>query len=226
MSLELENNEYNPLSKILHWVTALLIFGLLFLGFYMEGLAPSDYKYEMYDLHKSFGVIVIALAFLRILWHIIKRKPKHINYHKPWERFLSSSIHLLIYVALFAVPLSGWAMSSTGGYAVNFFGLGDLPALLPKDKQMFELFGEIHEISAYALLFIVGLHMLGAFKHHFIDRDETLKRMTNKSLGLIGGIVVLLLAIAAYAPAGFYVAQKIFAPKAVEKPHNKDDHAH
>ncbi len=219
------SDNYNILSKLIHWVTALLILGLLAVGFYMTELDKSTYKYELYDLHKALGAVVIALTILRIFWHVVKRKPKSIASHKSWEKAISHLTHALLYLGILAVPLSGWAMSSSGGYAVSFFGLFDLPALVPKDKEMFELFGEIHEISALALLFLIGLHMLGAFKHHFVDKDATLQRMTAKSLGLIGGIIVLLLAIAAYIPAGYYMAQEMLDIE-VEKPHNDDDHEH
>ncbi len=227
-----ENKSYNILSKLIHWVMALLILGLLFLGFYMDSVETSDYKYWLYAQHKSLGVLVVALVILRIIWHIIKRKPKHLGSHKKWEKIISGSTHILLYIAMFAVPLSGWAMSSSGGYAVNLFGL-ELPAIVQKDKAMFELFGEAHEISAFALFFLIGLHMLGAFKHHFIDKDDTLKRMTAKSLGLVGGIIVLLLAVAAYVPAGFYVAEEVIEEIAEdddddenEKDHDDDDHGH
>ncbi len=222
---ETNNNSYNLLSKLIHWITALLILGLLAVGFYMTELDKSTFKYELYDLHKALGAVVIALTFLRILWHVMKRKPKSLHSHKAWEKAISHLTHALLYLAILVVPLSGWAMSSSGGYAVSFFGLFDLPALVQKDKDMSELFGEIHEISSIALLLLIGVHMLGAFKHHFVDKDETLQRMTAKSLGLIGGIIVLLLAVAAYTPAGFYMAQEMLDIEA-EEPHDDDDHEH
>ncbi len=173
-----ENNSYNLLSRILHWVMALLIFAAIFLGFYMEDLEGTE-KYKAYDLHKSLGVLVLGLVFVRILWNALSGKPKELSSYKKWEKILSRITHIFMYFAMIAVPLSGWAMSSSGGYAVKFFGV-ELPALMEKNKEIHEIFEELHEFLAIALLFVIGLHILGALKHHFIDKDDTLKRMTHK----------------------------------------------
>ncbi len=217
-----ENNSYNLISKIIHWVSALLILGLIFIGFYMDDLEGAQ-KYKMYDIHKSFGVLLLGLVCVRILWNAIKGKPKTLISYKKWEKILSHISHMFMYLAMIALPLSGWAISSTGGHAVKFFGI-KLPALLEKNKELHEIFEELHEFLAIALLFVVGLHILGAFKHHFIDKDITLKRMTAKSLGLVGGIIVLLLAIVAYVPAGGYVAKEVVFDDLYDDDDHKDEH--
>ncbi len=187
-------NNYGFIVKLLHWSVALLILGLLSLGFYMHGLESDPFKFKLYGFHKSFGVMVLGLAGLRVFWRLINPPPPAIAAHPVWERILARIIRILLYFIIFAMPLSGWLMSSAGGHATGFFGLFELPAPFPKDKALFKLMKETHEILAFVTIGAVGLHMIGAFKHHFIDRDETLKRMTNRRLGLLSGTILALIA--------------------------------
>ena len=182
---------YGLVSKLVHWITALLILGLLSVGFIMAQMDFSESKLQLYMLHKSFGLLVLALAFVRVFWKLFNSKVKSLDTHAGWEKALSKITHVFLYFLLFALPLSGWVMSSAGEFPVSFFGL-DVPALMGKDEGVFDASREAHEIMAFVLIGLVGLHMAGAFKHHFIDRDATLQRMSVKSLGLGGGVLVLL----------------------------------
>ncbi len=232
MNIKTDNSSYNILSKLIHWIMALLILGTIFLGVYMDIVPSGDYKYWLYAQHKSFGVLVIILVFIRILWNSLSNKVGSISTHKKWEKILSKITHISLYILMFALPLSGWAMSSFGGYPVKLFGL-ELPSLVSKNKEISEIFGEIHQALAQILIFIIGLHMLGAFKHHFIDKDETLKRMVSRSVGIIGGVIILLLAIIAYIPAIYYISEDIIEDiididddDYEKEEHDYDDHDH
>ncbi len=204
-----ELKQYNPLSKLLHWVTALLIFGLLFIGFYMVGLDFNEDKLALYALHKSFGLLVLALVIVRVIWHVICRKPKSLSTHTKIEKALAHSAHAFLYIALFAMPLSGWVMSSAGDFSIQFFGI-NLPDIVGKDKALFENSQDVHEIIAMILVIVVGLHILGALKHHFVDRDETLQRMISTRLGLVGGAIFTLVVGVLFAPAVYFVAEEVF----------------
>lgn len=182
-------DSYGFVLKFIHWTTALLILGLLFAGFYMTVLPFGDTKLQIYMLHKSFGLLVLLLVVFRILWKFLTPKVKHLETHKSWERVLARLTHFFLYFALFAMPLSGWIMSSAGEFPVSFFGI-PVPALTSKNHDIFEGSQEFHELLALALLVFVFLHMAGALKHHFIDRDATLQRMTRPSLGLVSGAVL------------------------------------
>lgn len=198
---------YNPVSKIIHWTTALLVFGLLSLGFYMASLDFSEDKLELYALHKSFGLLVLMLAFVRVAWHLLVKKPKSLPSHAKWEKGLAHAAHAFLYFALFAMPLTGWVMSSAGDFTIKFFGL-DVPDIVAKDKGLFDFTREAHEIIAIILLGVIGMHMAGAFKHHFIDRDATLARMTTQKLGFGGGAVMVLLAGALFMPPAYFIARE------------------
>lgn len=202
------SQDYSKSFKLIHWLTALIILGLLGMGFYMSGLDYSEDKLKLYNLHKSFGLLVLVLLTLRILALILKGKPKSLLTHKPWEKGLSHLVHLLLYLLLIAMPLSGWVMSSAADFPISFFGL-QAPDIVSKDKEIFDLSRNAHELMAFALIAFVGLHILGALKHHFIDRDETLQRMTSRSLGLKGGIVLTALIGILFAPALFLGGSEI-----------------
>ncbi|MEM7618526.1 MAG: cytochrome b/b6 domain-containing protein [Pseudomonadota bacterium] len=188
------DQRYGLISKALHWGMALVILSLLGAGFFMTDMDFSPFKLEIYALHKSFGMLILMLFGLRILWRSFSVTPDHLQTHATWERGLSKVIHLLLYISMVGMPLSGWIMSSAGDFTNSFFGLFVFPDLVDKDEQLFELMREVHELLAFALLAAITLHMAGAFKHHFIDRDETLKRMTSDRLGLLAGLVLVLLA--------------------------------
>ena len=203
---------YSVVSRIIHWLTALIILGLLVVGTYMTQLDVSEQKLQLYNLHKSFGLLVLALAFVRILWHVITKKPKSLPSHKRWEKILSHMVHGFLYLLLFALPLSGWVMSSAGDFNIKFFSL-NMPDIVAKDEALFKLSHEMHEVFAWVLMGFLALHIAGALKHHVIDRDETLERMTWSRpgflfigllvcfLGGVYGYVVLQVGLKAQEPA-------------------------
>ncbi len=199
---------YGLVSKLVHWITALLILGLLSVGFIMTQMDFSEGKLQLYMLHKSFGLLVLALAFVRVFWKLFNSKVKSLDTHAWWEKALSKITHVFLYFLLFALPLSGWVMSSAGEFPVSFFGL-DVPALMGKDEDVFDTSREAHEIMAFVLIGLVGLHMAGAFKHHFIDRDATLQRMSATSLGFGGGVLFVLVFGALWAFPVFMAAGDI-----------------
>ncbi|MGH1456171.1 MAG: YceI family protein [Alphaproteobacteria bacterium] len=199
---------YHLISKIIHWITALIFCGLLFVGFYMTGLPFSEDKFAIYALHKSFGLLILLLVSVRVLIHVFIKKPKPLETHKPWEKVLSKIAHMFLYFAMFALPVSGWVMSSAGDFTIAFFGI-DVPDIVEKDEEVFGNAREAHEIIALIVIGVIGVHILGALKHHFIDRDATLQRMTLARLGLIGGVLVTLFAGVIYAPALYMVSDEV-----------------
>lgn len=170
-------DSYGCLAQGFHWVIAILIVCLLGVGLYMADLDPAPFKFQLYGLHKAFGIVVLGLAALRLVWRLVNIVPASLPHHKAWERILARSAHYALYALMFAMPLSGWAMSSAGGHAVSLFGLFELPPLVAKDPEFGKEMAELHETLAWTLIGVIGLHVAGALKHHFIDKDETLRRM-------------------------------------------------
>jgi cytochrome b561 len=176
-TIPLKNNEsrFGLIAIILHWVMALIMIGMLTVGLYMAGLPNSDQKFKLFGLHKSFGIVVLSLAALRLFWRLINITP---TLSSPWwERLAAHAMHLALYGFMFAMPLSGWLMSSSGGYPVSFFGLFELPQIIAANEEWNKFFQEAHEYLGYALIAAIVLHTAAALKHHFIDKDNILRRM-------------------------------------------------
>ncbi len=172
--------KYAKSSRILHWSIAVIIIGLLGIGIYMADFLDKEApnRMQIYNLHKSFGVLVLMLVAIRIVNRFCN-KPPHLPYTMPkYERILAHFAHALLYILMIIVPLSGYLMSNSFGYPAMFFGY-EMPFLIEKNFDLGKIFAEIHEITAYALLGIVTLHILGALKHRFFDikENDVLKRM-------------------------------------------------
>lgn len=170
-------SSYGVVAKLLHWLIALLILGLLGVGWVMEDIDPQALRFQVYGVHKALGIAVLFLGALRLIWHAYTPPPAAIPSQKPWEHMLAKGIHVVFYAAAVLMPLSGWALSSAAGYPVSWFGLFELPMIVTKDESAKDFFGETHEILGVIIAVCVALHVAGALKHHVIDKDLTLKRM-------------------------------------------------
>lgn len=177
MTLKNTAESYGAVAKGFHWVIAVLIIGLLAVGLYMSDLPPDPFKFQLYGMHKAFGITVLGLAVLRLLWRFSAVVPASLPHHAQWEKFLARAAHYALYALMIAIPLSGWAMSSAGGHPVSFFGLFEIPPLVGKNPELGHDLAELHETLAWTLMGVLALHIAGAIKHHFVDKDETLRRM-------------------------------------------------
>ncbi|HEY9040045.1 MAG TPA: cytochrome b/b6 domain-containing protein [Roseovarius sp.] len=182
---------YGWITKTFHWAIALMILTMFALGWTASTLAGWIEAPEisvtddtiawtklLFSIHKTMGVAIFLLAILRILWAISQPKPGLLNGDNGPEATLAETVHWLLYGSLIAVPLSGWVYhAATTGYAPIWWPLGqDLP-FVPKDAQLAEISAALHFILQWVLAGAVTLHIVGALKHHFIDRDATLRRM-------------------------------------------------
>ncbi len=165
-------SHYHPYLKLIHWLMALCILGMIASGWYMEGLPREhELKWTIYDLHKSFGVTVIGLFMYRVMLRLFTAIPKTPEGIKTYEKKLSHLVHFLLYGLMIAVPISGYVMSDAGDYGVKWFGFV-LPDFIIKNKEIGGIAHEIHEIAPYVLLGLVGLHIAGALKHRFFEPRE------------------------------------------------------
>lgn len=171
------STHYTATAKALHWGIAVLIFGMLGLGFYMTGLDLSPTKLQLFSWHKWAGVTVFMLVVVRLAWRVTHRPPALPAHMPALERFAAHAGHHLLYVLMIAIPLSGWLMSSAKGFQTVWFGVLPLPDLLQKDKALGDLLQTVHQFLNYSLAALVLAHAGAALKHHFIDRDGVLARM-------------------------------------------------
>jgi len=177
MSLKNTSERYGIITILIHWLSALLVLFMLALGSYMVDLPNGDPKWEWYGLHKAIGIIIISLTLLRILWKLINITPPLPANTKRYESILSHSLHGFLYLLLILIPISGYIDSSAGGYGIHFFGLFDIPLLIDKNKELSDTAGMIHGYLGYALVACIALHLAAALKHHFVLKDNILRRM-------------------------------------------------
>ena len=171
------STHYTATAKTLHWGIALLIFGTLGLGFYMTGLSLSPTRLQLYSWHKWAGVGVFMLVLVRLVWRVTHRPPALPQHMAAFERFAAHAAHLLLYVLMFAIPLSGWLMSSAKGFQTVWFGVLPLPDLPGRDKALGELLQTVHLSLNLMLIAVLLGHVGAALKHHFIHRDDVLTHM-------------------------------------------------
>ena len=183
---------YGGVTRSFHWLTVLLIATVIPLGIFANDLAETIRASEsapdaatlarvtlLFSLHKTLGVAIFFTAVLRILWALSQPKPGLLNGDRRAEAWLAETVHWLLYSALIIVPLAGWVHhAATTGFAPIWWPFGqDLP-FVPKSETLAHTAASLHIIFERVLVIAIALHVAGALKHHFIDRDETLRRMT------------------------------------------------
>lgn len=171
-------HRYTITAILLHWLIAILIIGTFTLGLVMTdipGLTPTKLRY--FSWHKWAGVTVLGLAALRLLWRLANHPPAYAGEMPAWQRRAVRGVHGLLYVLMFAVPLSGYLYSSAAGVQVVYFKLVPLPLLIEADPALKAVLKDVHYWLNMLLAGLVGLHVLAAFKHLIVERDGVMQRM-------------------------------------------------
>jgi cytochrome b561 len=176
MSLRSNDRQWGSVAKFLHWATALIIIGNGIFGLMMDLAGSPMQKINWLALHKSIGLTVLALLLLRLVWRLGDRHPDE-DPAPRWQQLTAHGVHLLLYVLIAAIPLSGWWFNSVTGKPLQFFKMFNLPALGSANPDLRHLSHSIHENLFWFLVVLLVLHVGGALKHHLIDRDNTLLRM-------------------------------------------------
>lgn len=176
--LKNDQQRFGLVAKLFHWLVALTTFGLFGLGLWMQDL---DYYSSWYqtapDLHISIGLVLAVVLFCRILWRFISPPPTPLINQKAWEQLVASLVHFLLNGLLLLIIISGYLIAAADGEPLAIFGwtVVPVPGMLIENQQ--DMAGLWHEYIAWAVMVLAALHALAALKHHFIDGDETLKRM-------------------------------------------------
>ena len=163
-------------SKLLHWLTAILILIQIPLGYYAEELKLSPLKLDLFVWHKSIGILILLLAIERLLWRMIGTIPKALD-TSVLQRRLAQLAHVTLYGLMIALPISGWITTSAANIPTKLFWLIELPAITGPDEALKSMAAEVHEICVTLLIIILVVHIGAALRHHFILRDSILKRM-------------------------------------------------
>ena len=178
---------YGTVAITFHWIIAALILVNIGLGLYFADLPRSDpNKFELIQFHKSIGLTVLSLSVLRVLWRVVNPVPDLPLDMNPALRMIARGTHYLLYFLIIAIPLSGWLLASSSplGLPTNYFHLFSWPNLwflseLPRAQKMAlrDNFDNVHVFLAWSAIVLIPIHVGGALYHHFIRRDDILKRM-------------------------------------------------
>lgn len=175
------SERYSRVAVFLHWTIALLIIGMIAVGLTMEDY-PVKYKFLAFNLHKSFGLTILALSIFRLYWRLTHTAPAMPATMRPWEKFSARALHWVFYFLIIAMPLSGWILvSANAKYPTVFFTLFEVPQFpLPvayDTPYTHDIFEWLHYWLAMGTLGLLALHIGAALKHHFINHDAVLRRM-------------------------------------------------
>lgn len=167
---------YSNVSIALHWIIALMAVGQIVLISLHDSAAEGDRTWIIG--HASVGMTILALTLVRLAWRLKEPwKPMPVDTPR-WQRGLARATHIGFYLVLLGMPLAGWAAFSAFGRPIDYFGLFNLPMLpMPQSRDLGGSIMDMHELAAKALYVLIGLHVLGALKHQFIDRDNEVRKM-------------------------------------------------
>tara|TARA_R110000850_G_scaffold267554_2_gene398581 strand:+ start:27 stop:893 length:867 start_codon:yes stop_codon:yes gene_type:complete len=179
LSVDNEKQRYGRVSRFLHWTIAILFLALIPMGVFASIIPEgTEYRNAYYVVHKTLGVVVFALLLTRLVWNRISKRPELDPSLKPYERKLAHGVHIALYGMMIAIPVTGFVMTSFHGYPTFFFIWELEPLWAPSDTATI-IWGTLHKyLLPYLLYIILGAHVLGALKHHFVDKHSAaFKRM-------------------------------------------------
>jgi cytochrome b561 len=178
--LENTENRYGAIAILFHWSMALLVIGLAALGLYMVTLPDIGFNTKKVTLvlyHKEFGLLVLVLLITRLAWRETHTLPRLVEHLPDWQKIAARFVHLSFYALLLALPTTGCLMSSAAGIPVSFFGLFMLPDFVHRDSDQLQRYMAIHQWLGYVLILFILVHAGAALRHHFVFKDDTLRRM-------------------------------------------------
>lgn len=170
---------YGLVAIMLHWLMATLLVALVALGLYMVSLPDAGFdkkKITLILLHKEYGLVALCLVALRLVWRVGNVLPALVENLPGWQKVAARFVHLSFYGLMFALPLSGWLMSSAAAIPVYAFGW-KLPDFIARDDHLFHALIEVHKWLSFALIACFMVHAGAALRHHFLLGDDTLKKM-------------------------------------------------
>ena len=169
---------YGPVTRVLHWTVAVLIIGLLWLGWYMVDLSYYDAWYNAsLTWHKALGMVALVAGAVKLGWVMGTHAPAPLASMAAWERMATRAMHGILLAMMVAIPVTGYIVSTSSGAGVGVFGWFEIPALLPANEGLRDLAIALHFYLAYITAALVLLHAAAALKHRFVDRDGVPRRM-------------------------------------------------
>jgi cytochrome b561 len=177
MTIRNTTTRWGSVAQLFHWVIVALIITQFVLASMSDALPLGMAKLAVLARHKSVGITILGLAILRLLWRFMNPAPALPDTLKPWERVAAHVTHYGLYVFLFAMPLTGWAMSSARNFPVSWFNLFQLPDFVAPNRPLYDTLHTVHATLAWLLVATAVVHVGAALKHHFFLKDNVLRRM-------------------------------------------------
>jgi len=179
MGLRNTTTAWGSLAKALHWIIAIGIFALIYLGLEQAGLERGDEKSKLRFIHASIATVLLGLMTIRIIWRFMNDTPAHPDGMAPIQRLAATLVHAGLYITVFGQLLAGAMMSATGGRGLPLFGIISIPLPIAKSEEGHEFWEEVHEFAWKPLAAIVVIHILGALYNHFVLKNDVMRRMTH-----------------------------------------------
>jgi cytochrome b561 len=176
--LKNSDRDFGTVAKVFHWLLFLMLSFSVVAGNFMASMPKGPEKLQAAGMHKSFGVILLSLILLRFVWKLVNTTPRPPAGTTAVEHLLAQGMHWLLYVLMFAQPLSGILMSQAAGYPVSVFGAFELPTLIDKDPETAKMLRSGHGVIWIVLAVAVAGHIAAAMFHHLVRKDNVLRSMT------------------------------------------------
>ena len=177
MILRNTRQRWGAVAMAFHWIMALIILAMIPLGIVAVNWRLSPTKLELFFWHKSFGITILALVVLRLLWRYANPTPALPQDTPRVERFLAGLSHALLYALMIVIPLSGWVINSAANFPFKVFGIARLPEIVEPDKATQELASDVHLGLVITLVVILAVHIAAALRHHMVKRNDVLSKM-------------------------------------------------
>lgn len=179
MALRNTPTEWGALAKALHWLIAVGIFGLIWVGLQQAGLERGPEKTQLRMLHSSTGLAVLSLMMLRMVWRWVNDTPSHGARSAAWQNLAATVVHWGLYIMVFVQLTAGVLLTATAGSGLPFFGLFKIQLGLERDDDAHHFWEEIHEFSWKLIAALLVVHITGALYNHFVLKNDVLRRMTS-----------------------------------------------
>ena len=179
MGLSNTTTEWGSLAKALHWLIAIGLFALIYLGLEQAGMERGDEKSRLRFIHASIATGLLLLMTVRIVWRFMNDVPAHPAGNSKLQNIISDIVHWGLYLAVFAQLIGGALMSGTAGRGIPFFGIFSIPVPIAESDEGHEYWEEFHEFMWQPIAALIVLHILGALYNHFIAKNDVLRRMTH-----------------------------------------------
>ncbi|HSG59166.1 MAG TPA: cytochrome b [Woeseiaceae bacterium] len=179
MGLRNTSAQYGSLAKWLHWLVAILVVYLIYLGLQQSDMESGGERAAVRALHASVALLVLSLMLIRLIWRLLNESPAHPDGIPAWQRGAATLVHWGLYGAVFVQLTAGAMIVATDGKPVPFFGLFSLPLPVAEDHDAHELWEEVHEVMWSVIALLVAVHVLGALYNHFVLKNDVLRCMTH-----------------------------------------------